>query len=112
MSMYAKDPENAQPTAMGDLPQPKRSLKECYEILTAPGQMHELEDKVIAGRKYRVFKHAPASLRDFWMAMQAQFADRDYLVLDDERVTYKEVSPGTLPSGHILLAYVLRWMLD
>jgi hypothetical protein len=91
MATYARNPEDAMPTAVTGKPF-KRSIQECHDMLTAPGQMHELTEATIFGRKQKVFKNCPPALRDFWIPTQQMFADREYLVLDDERLTYKEVS--------------------
>lgn len=93
MATYARDTDGLQPTsAVDDLPPPKRTVEECHAILTAPGAMHEWEVKTIEGRTVRVFKNAPPSVRDFWLAMSATWAEREYVVLGNERLTYKQVS--------------------
>lgn len=92
MATYARDPASVQPTsAVDDIPPPKRTLEECIAIMTAPGAMHEYEEKTIEGRTIKVFKHAPPSLRDFWLAMATAWADREYVILGKERLTYKQV---------------------
>lgn len=92
MATYARDPSNVQlSSAVDDLPPPKRTIEECHAILSAPGAMHEWEVKTIEGRTVRVFKNTPPSLRDFWLAMSAAWADREYVVLGNERLTYKQV---------------------
>ena len=42
---------------------PPMTRDQAIAAATAPGQPHELIDKVINGRAQRVFKNAPASLR-------------------------------------------------
>ena len=37
----------------------------------------------------RSYKNAPKTVRDLWLS-SAQFADREYLVYQDERMTYAE----------------------
>lgn len=92
MATYARDTDGLQPTsAVDDLPPPKRTIEECHAIMTAPGAMHEWEVKTILGRTVRVFKNTPPSLRDFWLAMSATWAGREYVVLGDERLTYTQV---------------------
>lgn len=98
MTSYARKPEDVQVGSAGDLEgiaPAVRSVKECDEILTAPGMMYEWEHKTIFGRKLRVFKNLPASLRDFWVATSQAWADREYLILGEERVTYKQVTRHT-----------------
>lgn len=92
MATYNRKPEDTQPTSLqDDIPAPKRTIEECHAILTIPGAMHEWEVKKIGSRTVRVFKNAPPSLRDFWIAMSSTWADREYVVLGDERLTYKQV---------------------
>ncbi len=57
--------------------------------MTAPGQPFEMETVTIRGIPTRVWKHAPASLRQI-LENTLQFAARDYLVYEDERLTYAE----------------------
>jgi hypothetical protein len=49
-----------------------RSLGECHKILTGPGMPWEMEQKVIKGRKVRVYKQLPPSVRDFWLATKVR----------------------------------------
>lgn len=91
MATYARDTDNLQPTAL-EIPEPKRTLEECTAILTAPGALHELTEATIRGRTMKVFKNAPPSISLFWQSVSSQFADREYLILEKERLTYREVS--------------------
>ncbi|GAA5898914.1 hypothetical protein JCM6882_004029 [Rhodosporidiobolus microsporus] len=65
---------------MDSLPQPKRTLKEVDALLTPPGSPTELEEKVIKGRRVRVYKNLSPSV----------FADKVYIVYENERLTYAE----------------------
>ena len=105
MATYARDTKDIQPTAVNDLdlPEPARSLEECDAILTAPGAFHELAEATINGRSYRVFKNLPPSLRALWLALVAQYSDREYLVLGKERVTYGEVGASMFEKSQTLL---------
>nr|QQZ48934.1 acyl--CoA ligase [Phenylobacterium glaciei] len=62
-------------------------LKQAWSELTAPGQPFEIEEIEVRGNTIRNFKHAPPNIRAVWLSTVA-FADRDYLVYDDERITY------------------------
>ena len=62
---------------------------EAIAALTAPGAPFELEATEIGGIPMRVFRHAPASMRDV-LAATAVHGDRDFLVYDGERTTYRE----------------------
>lgn len=68
----------------------------------------EIETKVIKGRETKVYKALPPSLRDFWLSTKVrpnlrssdvqadpklflqQFGERDYIVYQEERVTYAQ----------------------
>ena len=99
MATYARKPEEVQVGSAADepsFPPPVRSVEECTRILTAPGAIYEYEQRTIFGRDLRVFKNLPASLRDFWLLTSQGWADREYLILGDERVTYKQVRTDLL----------------
>lgn len=52
---------------------PKRTIKECHDILTRPGSLLELQDEVIDGVKFRTYKNIPKSVRDEWLAVSVRF---------------------------------------
>jgi len=64
-------------------------LLKAREELTGPGGDFEIAVGDILGHKLRYFKNAPPSVREVWLST-AQFADRTYLVYEDERLTYAE----------------------
>jgi long-chain acyl-CoA synthetase len=66
-----------------------RELEAVWSELTAPGAPFEVVEEEVRGEKLRTYKNAPPSIREFWLST-AQFADRDYLVYLDERITYRE----------------------
>ncbi|MET0342304.1 MAG: AMP-binding protein, partial [Polyangiales bacterium] len=68
-------------------PFPAVSIAEAHAILTAPGQRFELDEAVIRGVPTRVWKHAPATLRDVFLGT-AVYAGRTCFVHEDERVDY------------------------
>ncbi|KAG8905780.1 hypothetical protein FRB99_008259 [Tulasnella sp. 403] len=64
-----------------------------FDILTTtPGSPLEMEEKLVDGRVFRVYKHIPPSLRHFWLAMSDAWADREYIVYEGERVSYRWVA--------------------
>jgi long-chain acyl-CoA synthetase len=65
-------------------------LARARRELTGPAGAFEMTEMDVLGRTMRVYCHAPASVREVWLAT-AQFADRPYLVYQDERLTYGEV---------------------
>ena len=66
-----------------------KELKAAWAELTAPGAPFETHDIDIRGYSARAYRHAPANIRDFWLSTAA-FADRDYLIYQDERLSYAE----------------------
>jgi len=79
------------------------ALKQVWGALTAPGAPFEVETIEVRGVPIRQFKAAPPSVRDLWLST-AQFADRDYLVYQDERITYGE--------AHRRTAAIASWLMD
>jgi long-chain acyl-CoA synthetase len=72
---------------MGETLRPT-SRAEAIALLTAPGERYELRTETIDGTPCRVFVHAPASLRAMY---QESVSDREFIVYDDERMTFAEV---------------------
>jgi len=62
---------------------------EAWNELTAPGGPFAMTEIEVRGVPMRVFDSAPPSMRFVW-EMAAGFADRDYVVFEDERYTYAE----------------------
>jgi long-chain acyl-CoA synthetase len=65
------------------------SLAEATATLTAPGQMFEIEELTIRGIPTRTWKGAPPTLRTV-LELSAMHGDKDFLVYEDERVTFAE----------------------
>ena len=62
-------------------------------IMTAPGQLHEMEHAVIDNRVYRVYKNLWPSIRVFWtltVSQNTEIHNNEYLVFEDTRMTYGE----------------------
>jgi long-chain acyl-CoA synthetase len=66
-----------------------KELSQAWAELTAPGAPFEVEEIELRGVRLKSFKHAPRTVRDLWLST-AQFAERDYLIYQDERITYGE----------------------
>jgi long-chain acyl-CoA synthetase len=64
------------------------TIDEAHAILTAPGSRFETEDLVIRGVPTRVWKNAPPTLRAMVTNGRA-FPDREFIVHEDERVTFE-----------------------
>ncbi len=67
---------------------PAATLAEAEEILTAPGSQLEIEEIEIRGRKTKVWKNLPPTFRDFAQMAGTAHADKEFIVFEDERVTY------------------------
>ena len=78
-----------------------QELKTAWDELTAPGAPFELVVQEVRGTPLKVFKNAPPNVRAIWLST-ATFADRTYLVFENERITYAE--------AHILVASIANWL--
>lgn len=77
-------------------------LNQAWAELTAPGAPFEIAVQDVRGSQIRTFKNAPPNVRLLWLST-AQFAERDYLVYGDERMTYAE--------AHRQVASIAGWLL-
>ncbi|TAL31436.1 MAG: AMP-dependent synthetase [Phenylobacterium sp.] len=77
-------------------------LNRAWAELTAPGAPFEIAIQEVGGAPIRTFKNAPPNVRALWLST-AQFAERDYLVFDDERITYGE--------AHRQVASIANWLM-
>lgn len=66
---------------------PAVSVREAFEILTAPGAPFETVERWIAGRVVRVYKNAYSDLRAVFESGR-RWGHREYLVFEGERVTF------------------------
>jgi long-chain acyl-CoA synthetase len=78
------------------------ALKEVWGALTAPGAPFEVVSVEVGGTPVLAFKNAPKTVRDLWLST-APFAERDYLVYQDERITYGE--------AHKRVGAIAAWLL-
>ena len=69
--------------------------------LVAEGSPFEIVETEVLGQTLRCFKHAPATVRDFWLSTAA-FADRPYLLYQDERLSYAQ--------AHAQVAATAAWI--
>ncbi len=65
------------------------SLAEATAQMTAPGARFEMDETVVRGVPLRVWKNAPASLAEV-LRLSARHGDRDFIVYEDERITFSE----------------------
>ncbi|AXE64618.1 AMP-dependent synthetase [Hyphomonas sp. CACIAM 19H1] len=78
-------------------------LLKAREELTGPGGAFEVIEAEILGNRIRTYKNAPPSVREVWLST-LQFADRPYLVYQDERLTYGEAHEIANSTANWLLA--------
>ncbi|AQA19552.1 AMP-dependent synthetase [Halioglobus japonicus] len=76
-------------------------LQETIEELTADDQMFAISEAEVRGQTLKVWTHAPANLREFWLST-AGHDDKDYLVYNDERLTYTQ--------AHEKVARIANWL--
>jgi long-chain acyl-CoA synthetase len=68
---------------------PAMTIAAANAALAGPGSPVELEDAVINNVAMKVYKNAPPTIPSILDAAAAQFADRTYLVYENERVTFR-----------------------
>ena len=76
---------------------------QVWNELTAEGQQFQVDEAEVRGSPMRVYTNAPPSLREVWLA-SAAFAERDYLVCNDERRTYAD--------AHREAASIANWLIS
>ena len=64
-------------------------------MLTASGEFFEMQTVRIDGRLMRVWKHAPATMRDLFIRARG-FGAREFLVCDGKRTTFEGFSRAAL----------------
>jgi long-chain acyl-CoA synthetase len=77
------------------------SYEEAVAELTAPGRTFELNEDVIDGVDYRVFKNAPPTLVDVFAASRED--ESTFLVYEDERWSFKETHRHIDALAHTLV---------
>src|SRR5690606_17166476 len=80
-------PRRGRPQKNGRESMHYRELKQAWAELTAPGAPFEVVEIPVRGATMRTFKAAPPSVRELWLST-APYAERDYLVYQDDRLTY------------------------
>ena len=84
---------------MSEVQTQKMSRLQAIEILTAPDQPYELIAGQVWGRDCRIFKNAPATLRDLFDSTRS---DETFLVYQDERYSFEETWQRTSQIAAIL----------
>jgi long-chain acyl-CoA synthetase len=68
---------------------PAMSIAQAHALLTQPGSPLEMAEVEIRGIKTRVWKNAPPTLRELLVASRGNYAAREFLVYENDRVTYE-----------------------
>ncbi|MEQ3649539.1 class I adenylate-forming enzyme family protein [Hyphomonas sp.] len=82
---------------------PAMSIAQANELLAAEGSPLEITDAVINGVEMKIYKNAPPTIPLVLQLASVQFGDRDFIVYEDERVTF-----DALARAVIKLAGVMR----
>ena len=78
-------------------------LQAAKDQLTGPGGAFEIIETEIFGNRIRDFKNRPNSIREIWLAT-AQYADRPYLIYEQDRISYGE--------AHRQASSVAGWLFE
>jgi len=92
-----------------------KELKSAWAELTAEGAPFEIDTIEVRGNPMRVYKNAPPNVRALWLA-GAAYAEREYLIYGEERLTYGQahaqvnaiagwlVAQGVAPGDRVAIA--------
>ena len=80
-----------------------KELKQAWAELTSPGAPFEVETITVRGIDLRSFKLAPPNVRALWLSTAA-YGERDYMVYENERLTYAQ--------AHTQTAAIAAWLFD
>lgn len=81
-----------------------KEYKDAWAALIAPGADFEVTTTNVRGVDIRTYANAAPNLRDAWAATIA-YAEREYLVYEDERLTYAEAHERVNALGHWLIEH-------
>ena len=76
-------------------------LKKAWSELIAPGAPFEIQTVEVGGIPLRAFKNALPNVRALWLSTAA-YGERDYLVYQDERLTYAQ--------AHVQVNAIAAWL--
>jgi len=94
---------------MNDMPKnwPALSLEEAHARLTAPGSRFETTQIMVRGAATRVWKHVPATAAEAFTQARRHGA-REFLVYQDERVTFEAFARASLAVAAMLAEQGVR----
>jgi long-chain acyl-CoA synthetase len=82
---------------------PAVSIREAHAQLTAEGARFEMEELLIRGVRTRVWKNAPPTIRDVFVAALSH-GEREFIVYEQERVSYRAFTAAALTLAQALRA--------
>src|SRR5689334_14346704 len=82
---------------------PVMSIDEAHAELTKPGGRFEIAEVMIRGHLTKVWKNAPPTLRDVFLASRT-FPDREFLVYEGDRATFESFGRATVALANRLVA--------
>ena len=80
-----------------------KEYKEAWAELISAGADFEIEKIDVRGASINTYKNALPTLKHMWEQTR-QFGDRDYLVYQDERISYSD--------AHKIVDSVATWLLQ
>jgi steroid-24-oyl-CoA synthetase len=87
---------------------PALSIADAHAVLTnTPDSPFEMAEEVVRGVKLRVWKNAPSSLRELFEAGRAH-GDLEYLIFEEERITYEVHHRAVAKLAHDLIGRGVR----
>jgi long-chain acyl-CoA synthetase len=86
---------------------PAMSIAQATALLTAPGTRLEMETVTIRGVPTRVWKNAPPTNREVFLAGR-QFGDREFLIYEDDRATYESFARAALAIAADLIKHGVK----
>ena len=98
---------STEPTAASLPPWPAMTLAEAHARLTAPGMPFEMAECSIRGLPTRVFRNAPPTLRELFVAGRAH-GSKTFLVYDDDRASFEGFCRAALAVSHALIDQGVR----
>ncbi len=78
-------------------------LRQVWDEWTAVDGHYEVIDVEVRGQRLRTYRNAPSTLRDLWLSTGA-FENAEYLVYNNERITYRE--------AHRQVAQIAHWLIS
>ncbi len=75
---------------------PAMTLAQAHASMTAAGQPFEMAETTIRGIAQRVWKNAPATMREVFQHARASHGPKDFLVFDNERASFEGFARATL----------------